>query len=100
MRLAQEVGFGTTDQYGNGNSIFKLADIIPFDEVIPLLKRRSTKSYGHKSMAIVEKNIQAIDRTIELLHEVVIPENWKTLEMPEKINKKEQGYVQRNPWSQ
>ncbi|MGE9716320.1 hypothetical protein ACQP3F_32505, partial [Escherichia coli] len=45
-------------------------------------------------MAIVEKNIQAIDRTIEVLHEVVIPETWKTLVMPEKINKRNRGYVQ------
>ena len=29
-----------------------------------------------------------------LVHEVVIPENWKTLEMPEKINKRNKGYVQ------
>ncbi|MDB7387662.1 pyruvate:ferredoxin (flavodoxin) oxidoreductase, partial [Enterococcus faecium] len=94
MRLAQEVGLGRRINTAMETAFFKLADIIPFDEVIPLLKEEALKSYGHKSMAIVEKNIQAIDRTIELLHEVVIPENWKTLEMPEKINKRNKGYVQ------
>ncbi|MFS1014441.1 2-oxoacid:acceptor oxidoreductase family protein, partial [Enterococcus casseliflavus] len=94
MRLAQEVGLGHRINTAMETAFFKLADIIPFDEVIPLLKEEALKSYGHKSMAIVEKNIQAIDRTIELLHEVVIPENWKTLVMPEKINKRNRGYVQ------
>lgn len=94
MRLAQEVGLGRRINTAMETAFFKLADIIPFDEVLPLLKEEALKSYGHKSMAIVEKNIQAIDRTTELLHQVAIPDHWRTLEMPEKINKRNTGYVQ------
>ncbi|WP_165037843.1 pyruvate:ferredoxin (flavodoxin) oxidoreductase [Enterococcus sp. ZJ1622] len=84
MQLAQEVGLGRRINTAMETAFFKLADIMPFEEVMPILKEEALKSYGHKSMAIVEKNVQAIDRTVELLHRVAIPESWKTLELPKK----------------
>ena len=61
---------------------------------MPLLKEEALKSYGHKSMKIVEKNVQAIDRTVELLHKVEVPEHWRTLEIPVKTNQYRSQYVQ------
>lgn len=75
MQLAQEVGLGRRINTAMETAFFKLANIIPFEEVMPLLKEEALKSYGHKSMKIVEKNVQAIDRTVELLHKVEVPEH-------------------------
>lgn len=94
MQLAQEVGLGRRINTAMETAFFKLANIIPFEEVMPLLKEESLKSYGHKSMKIVEKNVQAIDRTVELLHKVEVPEHWRTLEIPVKTNQYQSQYVQ------
>lgn len=85
MKLAMEVGLGRRINTAMETAFFKLADIMPFEKVLPILKAEALKSYGHKSMTIVEKNIQAIDRTVELLHKVDVPAEWRTLEIePEK----------------
>lgn len=81
VKLATEVGLGGRINTAMETAFFKLADIMPFEEVLPILKDEALKSYGHKSMAVVEKNIEAIDRTVELLHEVVVPEEWKDCEI-------------------
>lgn len=94
MQLAQEVGLGRRINTAMETAFFKLANIIPFEEVMPLLKEEALKSYGHKSMKIVEKNVQAIDRTVELLHKVEVPEHWRTLEIPVKTNQYQSQYVQ------
>ena len=94
MQLAQEVGLGRRINTAMETAFFKLANIIPFEEVMPLLKEEALKSYGHKSMKIVEKNVQAIDRTVELLHKVEVPEQWRTLEIPVKTNQDQSQYVQ------
>lgn len=93
MELAMEVGLGRRINTAMETAFFKLANIIPFEKVLPILKDEALKSYGHKSMAIVEKNIQAIDRTIELLHKVEIPESWKTLEVPTPTSTAASQYV-------
>lgn len=81
VKLATEVGLGGRINTAMETAFFKLADIMPFEEVLPILKDEALKSYGHKSMAVVEKNVEAIDRTVELLHEVEVPEDWKDCEI-------------------
>ncbi|MDA9462595.1 Pyruvate-flavodoxin oxidoreductase [Enterococcus mundtii 3F] len=93
MRLAQEVGLGRRINTAMETAFFKLANIIPFEEVLPILKEEALKSYGHKSMAIVEKNIKAIDRTVELLHKVEVPAEWATLELPKKEMNTSNRYI-------
>ncbi len=53
---------------------------------MPILKEEALKSYRHKSMAIVEKNQAAIDRTIELLQEIPVPSKWATIEVPKRTS--------------
>ncbi|MCB5956198.1 pyruvate:ferredoxin (flavodoxin) oxidoreductase [Enterococcus sp. CWB-B31] len=80
VQLASEVGLGGRINTVMETAFFKLANIMPFEEVLPILKEEALKSYGHKSMAVVEKNIQAIDRTVELLHKVEVPAAWKEVQ--------------------
>ncbi|MFV0558173.1 MAG: pyruvate:ferredoxin (flavodoxin) oxidoreductase, partial [Enterococcus sp.] len=93
MQLAMEVGLGRRINTAMETAFFKLAEIMPFADVLPILKEEALKSYGHKSMAIVEKNVQAIDRTVELLHRVVIPEAWKTIEVTRPTSLHQSRYV-------
>ncbi|MGH2233706.1 hypothetical protein ACQ1ZI_19370, partial [Enterococcus faecalis] len=59
----------------------KLAQIMPFEQVLLILKEEALKSYGHNSIKVVEKNIQAIDKTLELLHQVPLPAEWRSLQV-------------------
>ncbi|EGO2795673.1 TPA: pyruvate:ferredoxin (flavodoxin) oxidoreductase [Enterococcus faecalis] len=94
VKLASEVGLGGRINTAMETAFFKLAQIMPFEQVLPILKEEALKSYGHKSMKVVEKNIQAIDKTVELLHQVPVPAEWKTLEVqPRKRSENVSDFV-------
>ena len=86
MQLAMEVGLGGRINTAMETAFFYLANIIPTEEILPILKEEALKSYRHKSMAIVEKNQAAIDRTIELLQEIPVPSKWATIEVLERTS--------------
>lgn len=86
MQLAMEVGLGGRINTAMETAFFYLANIIPTEEILPILKEEALKSYRHKSMAVVEKNQAAIDRTIELLQEIPVPSMWATIEVPERTS--------------
>lgn len=86
MQLAMEVGLGGRINTAMETAFFYLANIIPTEEILPILKEEALKSYRHKSMAIVEKNQAAIDRTIELLQEIPVPSEWATIGVPERTS--------------
>ena len=94
VKLASEVGLGGRINTAMETAFFKLAEIMPFEQVLPILKEEALKSYGHKSMKVVEKNIQAIDKTVELLHQVPVPAEWRTLEVqPRKHSENVSDFV-------
>ncbi|QGN29445.1 pyruvate:ferredoxin (flavodoxin) oxidoreductase [Enterococcus casseliflavus] len=86
MQLAMEVGLGGRINTAMETAFFYLANIIPTEEILPILKEEALKSYRHKSMAIIEKNQAAIDRTIELLQEIPVPSKWATIEVPKRTS--------------
>ncbi len=86
MQLAMEVGLGGRINTAMETAFFYLANIIPTEEILPILKEEALKSYRHKSMAIVEKNQATIDRTIELLQEIPVPSKWATIEVPKRTS--------------
>ena len=55
VKLASEVGLGGRINTAMETAFFKLAEIMPFEQVLPILKDEALKSYGHKSMKVVEK---------------------------------------------
>jgi pyruvate-ferredoxin/flavodoxin oxidoreductase len=94
VQLASEVGLGGRINTTMETAFFKLANIMPFEEVLPILKAEAHKSYARKSMSVVEKNIQAIERTVELLHKVSVPAAWKTVEVVPRKKTALSDYVQ------
>ena len=59
-------------------AFFKLASVIPIEEAVKYLKEEIVKSYGRKGQAIVDMNYKAVDKGIESLVKVNVPESWKT----------------------
>lgn len=78
VKIAQELGLGGRFNMVMQSAFFKLADIIPIDEAVKYLKDAVVTSYGRKGQHIVDMNNGAIDKGIEALHKVAVPESWKT----------------------
>ncbi len=62
------------------SAFFKLANVIPVNEAVELLKNSVEKTYGKKGEKIVEMNKAAIDAGIDAVHKVNIPSSWKNAE--------------------
>jgi pyruvate-ferredoxin/flavodoxin oxidoreductase len=71
--VARETGMG-----GRINTImqpcfFALSGVLPRDEAIAAIKRAIKDTYAKRGDAVVQKNIAAVDSTLDHLHEVQVP---------------------------
>jgi pyruvate-ferredoxin/flavodoxin oxidoreductase len=74
-RVAREVGLG-----GRINTImqpcfFALANVLPRDEAVAALKEAIAHAYGKRGPEVVSKNHLAIDRALESMEPLTIPES-------------------------
>lgn len=74
--LSQEIGLGRRINTIMETAFFKLANVIPFDEALPLLKKQVADAYRKKSAKVIEMNMSGIDAASSLLHRVKIDETW------------------------
>ncbi|MFX0548837.1 pyruvate:ferredoxin (flavodoxin) oxidoreductase [Hathewaya histolytica] len=77
VKIAQEIGLGGRINMIMQAAFFKLANIIPLEESIKYLKEAVVTSYGKKGEAIVKMNHDAIDKGIDAIVKVNVPESWK-----------------------
>ncbi|MTD38132.1 pyruvate:ferredoxin (flavodoxin) oxidoreductase [Erwinia sp. CPCC 100877] len=87
VELAREVGLGRRINTVMSTAFFEVTDIMTREQYLPLLKAEVKKTYGKKSMEIVDKNFAAIDRTFESLQKVEVPAEWASIILePEVVN--------------
>ncbi len=72
-RVARENGMGTRINTVMQTCFFAISGVLPRDEAIAKIKEAVRKTYGKKGEDMVRRNFEAIDQTLENLHEVVIP---------------------------
>jgi len=76
------------------SAFFKLAKVIPFDDAVKYMKEAIKKTYGKKGEKIVQMNYQAVDRGIESLKKVKIPDSWKdTVEVEDVAGAQEPEFI-------
>ncbi|MGE5762875.1 MAG: pyruvate:ferredoxin (flavodoxin) oxidoreductase, partial [Mycobacterium leprae] len=73
-RVARELGLGARINTVMQPCFFALSGILPRDEAIAAVKQSVQYTYGRRGPEIVERNMAAIDRSVEELHEVPVPE--------------------------
>ncbi|GAB6177546.1 pyruvate:ferredoxin (flavodoxin) oxidoreductase [Desulfobaculum senezii] len=78
VKIAGEVGLGGRINMVMQTAFFKLANVIPFDQAVKLLKDAIVKAYGKKGEKIVNMNHQAVDKAADAIVEVKVPESWLT----------------------
>ncbi len=77
VKIAQEIGLGGRINMIMQAAFFKLANIIPLEDAIKYLKDAVVESYGMKGEKIVNMNFAAIDKGVEAIEKVDVPESWK-----------------------
>ncbi|HSK12368.1 MAG TPA: pyruvate:ferredoxin (flavodoxin) oxidoreductase, partial [Phnomibacter sp.] len=83
--VARENGMGNRINTIMQTCFFALADVLPKDEAIAQIKYAIEKTYYKKGKAVIEKNFQAVDATLENLYEVDVPANPTVADLPLRI---------------
>ena len=81
ISIASEIGLGNRINMIMQAAFFKLANVISLEDAIKYLKKSIEKSYGKKGKEIVDMNNAAVDKGIEALEKVNVPESWKNTEV-------------------
>jgi len=87
ISIAGEIGLGNRINMIMQSVFFKLVNVIPVEDAINYLKRSVEAAYGKKGQNIVDMNKAAIDKGIDRLVKVSVPESWLNAEdepLPEK----------------
>ena len=78
IRIGKEIGLGGRINTILQSAFFKLAQIIPEEQAIELMKAAAKASYGKKGDAIVQMNYDAIDAGAQQIVKIDVPDSWKT----------------------
>jgi len=73
-KVAKEVGMGSRINTIMQTCFFSIAGVLPKKEAIDAIKDAIKKTYSKKGEAMVQKNFEAVDKTLENLFQVDVPE--------------------------
>lgn len=76
-KIAAEIGLGNRINMIMQSAFFKLANVIKIEDAVKYLKKAIAKTYGAKGEEVVLMNNASVDRGIDALIKVVIPQSWK-----------------------
>ena len=79
-KIATDLGLGDKVSMVLQSAFFALADIIPMEDALGLMKAAAEKSFGKKGDKVVEMNLAAIDEGAKHAVKVEIPESWLSAE--------------------
>lgn len=66
-KVAKETGMGSRINSILQTCFFAISNVIPKEEAIGYIKKAIQKTYGRKGEAVVQKNFEAVDKTLENL---------------------------------
>jgi len=72
-KVAKDTGMGGRVNTIMQTCFFAISGVLPKDEAIEAIKHSIEKTYGKRGEAVVAKNFEAVDKTLENLHEVKYP---------------------------
>ena len=95
VQIARELGLGGRFNMIMQAAFFKLADIIPTEEAVQYLKEAVVTSYGKKGQAIIDMNHGAIDRGMEALVKIEVPNEWTEIEVMEEHDDSKPEFIEK-----
>ena len=84
IKIAEEVGLPGRASTILQSAFFTIANIIPVDKAIELMKKAVVKKFSKKGEAIVNANCNGIDRGSKEVVKIDVPESWKNAVDEEK----------------
>jgi pyruvate-ferredoxin/flavodoxin oxidoreductase len=74
MALAEEIGLGARINMIMQTAFFIISGILPKEQAIQSIKDQIKKTYGKKGMKVVEMNYAAVDRALQNIVEIPVPD--------------------------
>lgn len=74
-KVASAIGMGGRINTIMQTCFFAISGVLPREQAIEQIKKSIKKTYGKRGEAVVQRNFQAVDATLEHLYEVEIPES-------------------------
>lgn len=91
MRIGKETGLNGKISTILQAAFFAASRVLPIEEAERLMKEAALKSYGKQGDKIIRMNYEAIEQGLTQVHEIAVPDSWKTLREPSEEAK-------RNTW--
>jgi pyruvate-ferredoxin/flavodoxin oxidoreductase len=71
--VARRTGMGGRINTIMQTCFFAISGVLPRDQAIAAIKETIRKTYGKRGETVVQRNFEAVDQTLENLHEVKVP---------------------------
>jgi pyruvate-ferredoxin/flavodoxin oxidoreductase len=94
-RIARDVGLAGRTNIVLQTCFFAISGVLPRDAAIARIKAAVAKTYGHRGADVVERNQDAVERALEGLHRIELPEQaTSTRELPPVVPAHAPEFVQ------
>jgi len=94
--VARDTGMGSRTNTILQTCFFAISGVLPREKAIEQIKKSIKKTYGRKGEAVVKKNFDAVDTTLENLAEVKVPETVSSREaMPPVVDDSAPDFVRK-----
>lgn len=93
VKIGAELGLGARINMIMQAAFFEIADVIPPKEALNYMKGAIKQTYGKKGDQIVRMNYDAVDRAVDNLIKIDIPESWLTAGQDVYPDRDEPDYV-------
>lgn len=93
-QVARDAGMGGRINTVMQTCFFAISGVLPREEALDEIKKAIRKSYSSKGEAIVKMNLEAVDNTLEHLHQVNVPDSVdSSLEMAPAVPEAAPAFV-------
>ena len=93
-KVAEETGMGVRINSIMQTCFFAISNIIPKDKAIESIKNAIKKTYGSKGDKIVQMNYDSVDKTLENLFEIKVPEKvTSTIKLKPTVSEKAPDFI-------
>jgi pyruvate-ferredoxin/flavodoxin oxidoreductase len=92
--IAREVGLAGRTNIVLQTCFFAISGVLPREEAITRIKESITKTYGRRGDDVVERNHAAVDRALQGLHRIAVPDRVTgTRELPPTVPAQAPAFV-------
>ncbi len=94
IRIAEDLGLGARINVIMQTAFFKIANVLPIEKAVSVIKEAIEKSYGKKGEKIVSMNNAAVDAALDRAYEVTVPSTvTSTITMPPAVPEDSPAFI-------